>query len=206
MTDVPMTLTTSQVSLILQRAAEIDARGDTLTIEELERIATEAGIDAQATRTAIAEFIADEVPPAPAAPAPAPSTLPPPPVVHGGSGGNPVSPSPGRILAGGAVGIACGFLISTSLGGAMAGLGGIVFYILLRALQATKRGSQLDFQLQNFALWFAAIMPVSAALGAEAFVFTLITWFLTSILGGLLIRFGPREDDPTDEDVPKLRP
>ena len=76
MTDVPMKLTASQVSLILQRAAEIDARGDTLSIEELERIATEAGIDAQATRTAIAEFIADEVPPAPAASAPATAHMP----------------------------------------------------------------------------------------------------------------------------------
>ena len=198
----PMRLSPTQISLVLKRAAEIDASGDSLTVEELERIATEAGIDPQATRTAILELMADET----TVPVPAPSTSPPPPVVHGGTGGNPASPSPGRILAGGAVGIACGFLISTSLGGAMAGLGGIVFYILLRALQATKRGSQLDFQLQNFALWFAAIMPVSAALGAEAFVFTLITWFLTSILGGLLVRFGPREDDPSDEDVPKLRP
>lgn len=66
MTDPPLKLTASQVSLILQRAAEIDARGDTLSVEELERIAAEAGIDVRATRTAIAEFIAEEIPvPAP---------------------------------------------------------------------------------------------------------------------------------------------
>ena len=45
MTDAAKNISASQVSLILQRAAEIDASGDTLTVGELRRIATEAGID-----------------------------------------------------------------------------------------------------------------------------------------------------------------
>ena len=58
MTDPPLKLTTSQVSLILQRAAEIDARGDTLSVEELERIAAEAGIDGRATRVTVDASVA----------------------------------------------------------------------------------------------------------------------------------------------------
>ena len=46
MTNSPATVSASQVSLILERAAEIDARGDVLAVEELRRIAAEAGIDA----------------------------------------------------------------------------------------------------------------------------------------------------------------
>ena len=210
MTDVPIKLTASQVSLILQRAAEIDARGDTLSIEELERIATEAGIDAQATRTAIAEFIADEVPPAPAAPVPATAHMPAAQPVAAVPETRPATstiPSAGRIVAGGAVGLACGFIISTSVTGAALGVGGSVIYFLLRAVQSMKRGRQLDFQLQNFALWFAAIIGVIATMPFPedtAGPLSLV-WLLTSAVGGLLVRFGPRDEDGEDE-APRLGP
>ena len=46
MTDPHGRLSVLQVSSILQRAAENDARGDTLAVAELRRIAPEAGIDA----------------------------------------------------------------------------------------------------------------------------------------------------------------
>ena len=61
MSDTPARISASQVTLILQRAAEIDARGDSLTVEELRRIASEAGIDPEATDAAIEE-VTGEVP------------------------------------------------------------------------------------------------------------------------------------------------
>ena len=153
MTDSPVKLSASQVSLILQRASEIDARGDTLSVEELRRIAAEAGIDAGATNTAIAEIMAEEE----AAPVPAVSSAPKVPAR--------TSPFPSslRILTGGAVGVAVGFLTSISDGAAILGLGAAVMYLLLRALQNMKRGSQFDFQLQNFALWLGTMVAATAS-------------------------------------------
>lgn len=158
----PATLTASQASQILKRAAEIDARGDSMTVAELERIAGEAGIDPRATRTAIAELVAEQMP----VPVPEPA----PPTVGGPSAGNPASPSPGRIIAGGAVGAAFGFLFASSLGGAVAGSGATGVYLILRAVQAMKRGSQLDFQLQNFTLWFVSTLIFAAGGGFEGFI------------------------------------
>ncbi|WP_419936706.1 hypothetical protein [Candidatus Palauibacter sp.] len=191
----PMTLTASQVSLVLKRAAEIDARGDSMSVEELERIASEAGIDPRATRTAIAELVAAEMP------TPVPESRPP--AVTTARAGKPTTPSPGRILAGGAVGVAFGFLFASSIGGAIAASGGTMIYLILRALQGMKRGSQLDFQLQNFTLWFVAGLITAAALGAEALLLMVPCWILTAITGGLLVRFGPREEMP-EEDVPQI--
>ena len=196
MTDPPLKLTTSQISLILQRAAEIDARGDTLSVEELERIAAEAGIDGRATRTAIAEFIAEEMP----APEPQPIAAP---GVRATTSG---APSPVRIATGGAVGIACGFLLMLSTTGAALGVGATVIYLMLRAVQSMKRGRQLDFQLQNFAVWFGAVIGGLATdyLWAEDIVGPLlVAWVATSVIGALLVRFGPRAEDP-EEDVPQL--
>jgi len=193
--DPPATLTTAQVSQILKRAAEIDARGDSMTVEELERIAGEAGIDPRATRTAIAEMVAQEMP----APVPEPR----PPAVPVARAGNPASPSPGRIIAGGAVGVAFGFLFAASLGSAIAASGATGIYLILRAVQAMKRGSQLDFQLQNFTLWFVCTLIFSAAFEVEGFMLSLLCWILTSVIGGLLVRFGPREEEP-EADLPRI--
>lgn len=189
----PATLTASQVSQILKRAAEIDARGDSMTVEELERIAGEAGIDPRATRTAIAELVAPEMP----VPAPEPRS----PAVPATRAEGPASPSPGRIIAGGAVGAAFGLLVALSAPTAIAGAGATVVYLTLRAVQAMKRGSLLDFQLQNFTLWFVSSLILGAA--PEGFFLTLLCWILTSVVGGFLVRFGPREQEP-EEEIPQL--
>ncbi|MCY3598987.1 MAG: hypothetical protein OXN85_03300 [Gemmatimonadetes bacterium] len=206
MTEPPLKLTTSQVSLILQRAAEIDARGDTLSVEELERVAAEAGIDARATRTAIAEFTAEGMPAADPAPrvhaAPARHVPAGPPARTRKSS----SPSSLRILSGGAVGLAFGFIQAISESAAFLFFGGAVLYLVLRAVQSMKRGDQLDFQLQNFALWLGTLMSTLAAGVLEADEVTaiiLFIWLITSFLGGLLVRFGPREEEP-EEEVPQL--
>ena len=152
MTAPPVKLSASQVSLILQRAAEIDARGDTLTVDELRRIAAEAGIDAGATNTAIAEIMTGEEP----APVPAVPNSPKAPAK--------TSPFPSslRILTGGAVGVVLGFLASVGDVEATLGFGAAVMYLLIRAVQSMRRGSQFDFQLQNFALWFGGMVAVLA--------------------------------------------
>ena len=204
MTDPPMKLTTSQVSLILQRAAEIDARGDTLSVDELERIAAEAGIDARATRTAIAEFIADEMPVP--APEPAVPAIPQTPAVPRPRPRASSSPSPLRILSGGAVGVAFGFIQVLSDSLAFLGFGGAVLYLVLRAVQSMKRGNQLDFQLQNFALWLGTLtgtLATDVLDGDEVTAIVFFVWLVTSFLGGLLVRFGPREEEAED-DIPQL--
>ena len=79
--------------VLLPRAWEIDARGDSLTVDKLRRIAAEAGIDPQATSRAIQEILSDEEPGSEMAPAE--------------STGVPAmrskSPAPARILVGGAI-------------------------------------------------------------------------------------------------------
>ena len=191
----PMRLTAAQVSQVLKRAAEIDARGDSMTVEELERVASEAGIDPRATRTAIAEVISEEMP----IPAPDPR----PPEVTAARTGNPAFPSAGRIIGGGALGVVCGFLFALSPGSALVGFAVTGFYLLLRAVHAMKRGSQFDFQIQNFSLWFGFVLSMVVAHGAEGAMFTFLGWVFTSFLGGLLVRFGPREETPA-EDVPLI--
>ena len=86
--------------------------------------------------------------------------------------------------------------------------GASVIYLVIRALQSMKRGAQLDFQLQNFAVWFGMFVG-GAAIGrwpdAEVFAGAFLFWILTSIVGGLLVRFGPREEKPED-GVPRIEP
>ena len=42
-----------------------------------------------------------------------------------------------------------------------------VLYMVVRALQSMKKGSQLSFQLQNFAVWFGMAMG-GTAIGAAS--------------------------------------
>lgn len=187
MADPPVRLSSSQVTLILQRAAEIDARGDTLTVEELRRIANEAGIDPTATSTAIQEVLADSDA-APAEEAPAPEAS---------SGTSPVA-SQMWIVSGGAVGVALGFLTAMGEPTRPLAIGGALVYLVLRAVHGMKLGKQLEFQLQNFVLWLGAAVGSLASemfYTEEVLLVTFIAWFMTSVLGGLLIQFGPREKE-----------
>ena len=205
--DLPEKLSASQVTLILQRAAEIDARGDSLSPEELSQIAAEAGIDPVATRTAILEILAEEgsasptvAPPAPEAPASRWAAI-----------------SHRRILTGVAVGFVVGLFNldpNSWMGNAypipvdaspLAPAAGIlaIIYLVFRAVQAMKRGRQLDFQLQNFATWYGMILSV-LLLGdppwvADFALEAVLSWIVTSLLGGLLVRFGPREGDSSED-------
>lgn len=53
MNERPVRFSDSQVAHILKRAAEIDARGDSMSADDLRAIAAEAGIDPKATEAAI---------------------------------------------------------------------------------------------------------------------------------------------------------
>ena len=186
MTEPPISLSPSQVSLILQRAAEIDARGESVTVEELKRIAAEAGIDAMATTTAIQEVLAEEdsEPPPPAKPEGKPPAK------------RSLVPSPWRIAVGGALGTAFGLILPSSEFGPLSVVA-LLLYILLRVVQSMKRGTELDYQLQNFALWFGVLMgTASTDIGSgDMAMAVFFGWFLTSVIGGLLVRFGPRTSD-----------
>lgn len=187
----PVRLSSSQVSLILQRAAEIDARGDTLTVDELRRIAGEAGIDPTATTAAIQEVLGEDVflpaeePAAPKAPA-RKSSL----------------PSPHWIVTGGALGVALGFVISLQEPARPLAIGGALVYLILRAIRSMKLGAQLDFQLQNFVLWLGIAVGGWASemfFPEEVFMAAFAAWFVTSVLGGVLVQFGPREEEEEEE-------
>ena len=201
MTETPARISASQVRLILERAAEMDARGDSLTVEELRRIAAEAEIDPAATETAIQEITASIE----ATPPPTPT------VTEKGAklpAKNPKSPSPAWIATGGAVGMALGFLTALPELVGISGFGATVLYLVLRAVQSMKKSSQLSFQLQNFAVWFG--MAVGAtAIGVfsddETFAAALLFGTLSSVIGGLIVRFGPREKEPED-DVQRIGP
>ena len=198
MANPPTKVSAPQVSLILERAAEIDARGDVLTVEELRHIAAEAGIDAAATEMAIQEVMADRegaVVPAAKEGANLPVK-------------NPNAPAPEWIVAGGAVGLAFGFLTALPSVAAVPALGATTLYLVLRAVKSMKTGSQLSFQLQNLAAWLGmalaatAIGAFSPAVNVAA---ALVCWIVISVVGGLIVQFGPREEEP-DGEMPKLVP
>lgn len=181
--------------MILERAAEIDASGEVVTVEELSRIAAEAGIDSAATEIAIQEIMADrEDAPVPAVPEAGEGTRLP--------AKNPKSPSPAWIVTGGAVGTALGFI--TALPGVVGipAFGATVLYLIVRAVKSMKSGSQLSFQLQNFAVWFGLAMGGTAieavALG-EAFAAALVFWIVSSVIGGMIVQYGPREEEPAGD-------
>ncbi len=201
MSDKPARISASQVSLILQRAAEIDASGDSLTVEELRRIASEAGIDPAATEAAIEEVVVGEEPaPVPAVPVEDEKTKLP--------ARTSKVPSAVWIVASGAVGTALGFI--TSLPGPIGipAFGAAVLYLIVRTVQSMKRGAQLDFQLQNFAVWFGLFIggtAIARFADLEVLSVALLFWIVSSVVGGLIVRFGPREEDPEDE-APRIGP
>ncbi len=215
MSDSTARISAAQVTQILQRAAELDADGDALSLDELRHIATEAGIDPAATDAAIRELMAEPESASPALPtvatanapaAPAPTTPSPAPPIPAQPTAPP--PSPLRVILGGAVGMAVGFFAALPEAVGLTAFGGGILYIVTRAIQSMKRGAVLDFQLQNFTLWFGMFIgmtAIEAFPGAETFAFAFLLWIVTSVVGGLLVRFGPRHET-RDDDPPQIGP
>ena len=197
MSDSTVRISAAQVTRILQRAAELDARSDTLSLGELRHIAAEAGIAPAATDAAIRELMnkpesASDALPTPAADA-APSV----------AGVARPSPSPLRVVAGGAVGMAMGFFTALPAVVGLTAFGVGVLYLVTRAIQSMKRGAVLDFQLQNFSLWFGILfgdMAIRSRQDGEVLAFVVAWWMVSAVVGGLLVRFGPREEIREDDD------
>lgn len=187
-----------------------------MSADELRSIAAEAGIDPGATDEAIRELVAEEKG------APVISSEPGSPVVER-SPQVPASKAgwslPWRIATGGAVGAACGFVHGLSAGvivdpldpltaNAVIGLGTAALYLIARGVRCMRRGDQLDFQLENLTVWFGA------ALGAlpmitygwhidDVIAPLIVAWFLVSVVGGLLVRLG-RKDESVPTEPPKI--
>ena len=197
MSDSTVRISAAQVTRILQRAAELDARSDTLSLGELRHIAAEAGIAPAATDAAIRELMnkpesASDALPTPAADA-APSVA---------AVARP-SPSPLRVVVGGAVGMAMGFFTALPAVVGLTAFGGGILYLVTRAIQSMKRGAVLDFQLQNFSLWFGILfgdMAIRSRQDGEVLAFVVAWWMVSAVVGGLLVRFGPREEIREDDD------
>ena len=197
MSGLPTSISESQISLVLQRAAEIDAAGDTLTIDELRLIAAEAGIKPEATEHALQELFDGQdfgIQPAMADS----------PAIRADA---PVPPSPRRMLAGGAVGVALGFLIGLTNTWippspepnflALSGFIGTLAYLFRCAIKSMKRGAQLDFQMQNIVLWFGTAVGITVtypALAYDAIGVSLLIGLVAAVVGGVIIKFGPRDN------------
>ena len=197
MSDSTVRISAAQVTRILQHAAELDARSDTLTLDELRHIAAEAGIAPAATDAAIRKLMTKPEIASPALPAPAGDVAPPAPTAA------PPSPSPLRVVVSGAVGMAMGFFTALPAVVGLTAFGGGILYLVTRAIQSMKRGAVLDFQLQNFALWFGILfgdMAIRSRQDSEVLAFVVGWWIVSSVVGGLLVRFGPREEACDDED------
>jgi len=185
MTNLPETISPSQISQILQRAAEIDASGESLTVAELTRITDEAGIDRAATEAAIQEILGSEE-------APEPSM-------------SMVRPQKDTTMLsmgiGGAVGIALGLLTRLGLTLALPAVGGLALYSLFQAVRSMKRKTQLEFQLQNVVSWFAIFVSAAAGLGndiPDILAVVSLAWAASSFIGGLLVRYGPSDSELAD--------
>lgn len=198
MADLPKRFSESQISHVLERAAEIDAAGTSVSVEELRSIAAEAGIDPEATEHAIHELFGDD-------PGLGPATAGSPPSLVKAT----ASPSAGRIMAGGGIGFAAGltagldvFLPYDPWMGpnlfALGGFAGAIGYLFWRLVQSMKSGGQLDFQLQNLALCFGLAAGVTVSypiLADDGIGIALATWLVAALVGGMLIRFGQREGE-----------
>ena len=199
MTEVPARISASQVRLILERAAEIDARGDSLTVDELRQIAAEAGIDRAATEAAIQEITASaEV-----------ASQPTPTVTENEANlpaKNPTSISPPWIAAGGATGMALAFVtLELPEVAGISMLGAVAVGLILRAVRAIRKKSHLGFQLENLAVWFGmALGGVASGVFTPAMLSAVFTvWIVASVVGGLIVSYGSREEEPAD-DVPRI--
>ncbi len=65
-----------------------------------------------------------------------------------------------------------------------------------------KRRTQLDFQMQNLALWFATAVGLAGTnpiLGDDAIGMALFLWLIAAVVGGLIIKFGRRGEEPEEE-------
>ncbi len=199
----PLRFTDSQVGHILKRAAEIDARGDSLDADELRAIAAEAGIDPEATDAAIRELLAEEEGAPVPWPEPGSSVAENDPRVPARKAGLPL---PWRIAAGGAVGAACGFMIGLAASGfvfvpgtAVIGAGTTILYLATRAALNMKRGDQPGFQIENLAVWLGIALVAMPVLGPFFVQPLLVAWFLAAVVGGFLVRFGSKDEGDTDE-------
>ena len=180
-----------QVRRILQRASEIDAHGEHASVDELRRIAREAGIDLRAMELAISEVVDGTGPPALApeadvqrrTSAPARDTL-----VQ-------------SILLGALAGVSGGALFGVGMMTIVAGLGfgGLFLFSLVRAAQLGRKGAILEFELQNLvtmALAAAAAVPFAGPLyDDDVAAGLMMLWIVTAVLGGGLVWWLGRDDD-----------
>lgn len=175
-------LTAEQVSLVLKRAAELDARGPSVSAEELIAIAAEAGLDPAATRAAIEEITAPK--PLPATPTrsfmSAPSLL--------------------STVGGGVLGFMLGLIGTASLGPGigMPALGGTLIFTLYRWLRRRGSESRLVLFFEHFVTWLSFIVGAAAAdnrMSVDIMIMAMLAGAITSVLC-LVLPHGSRTQTP----------
>lgn len=187
----PGDFTPAQVRRILQRASEIDAHGEHASVEELLRVAREAGIDRRAMERAIAEVAAGDAPTLPA-----PST----PLMLASPDRDTLVPS---ILTGAGVGLVAGVftgvVVSSPVG--VAGIAALFVFALVRAAQLGRKGALLEFEIQNLVtmgLAFAGMIAFQGPLAEELSAVVMLLWVVTSVIGGGLVWWLGRDAPDSD--------
>lgn len=174
---LPLRLSPDQVSLILKRAGELDAKGSSLTSQEVLEIAAEAGLDPFAAETAMRDILAGEASPTalPTAAGPSVQST----VLHA---------SVGVIL--GVVAAAISSPINT-----LPALGGVVLFALFRLLHGRFRETKLTLFFENLVTWLAfgigAGIANNSDYSVQLMVLALPIWLLTSIIAVALPRGMP---------------
>lgn len=175
-------LTADQVSVILKRAAELDARGPTVTADELIAIASEAGLDPAATRAAIDEVFAPKPIAVPVAK----------PFMSG--------PSLLSTAGSGVLGFLLGLIGTASLGPGIGlpAFGGTLIFTLYRWLRRRGTQSRLTLFFEHFVTWLSFVVGAGAAdnrMSPDIMLIAIITWAITSGLS-LALPHGKQTQTP----------
>lgn len=190
-TTLPDRFSPEEVRRILQRASEIDAHGEHAEVDELLRIARDAGIDLRAMEQAMAEVASGVDRPLPV-PTEAPSAKP----VRAQAPDTMVR----SILSAAGFGVGAGLVIGLIPDLYGLALGSLFVYSLVRAVQLGRKGGLLEFELQNLVLMLVSgltALPFLGFMDDELLAGVLVVWMVMTVLGGLVTWWRGRSgDDP----------
>jgi len=158
---------------VLHRAAEFDVRDQSLSIDELRRMAADVRIGRESIDAAINEVLA----------------------TRGQRSSDLPMVDLRSILISCGVGILMGFA-TTLPAFALPGIVVAVLYLAVCAVTCLQTRAVLRFQVLNFALWVTGALTAllnENNVPQDVALATFLNWGISAIVGGLLIAFGRRK-------------
>ncbi len=159
---------------VLQRAAEFDVRGQSLTVSELRRMADDVQIERESVETAIKEVL----------------------TAKGRKSGHLPAFERRSLLFSAGVGVAMGFATALPSVFALPGIVAAVLYLAICAVTCMQSRAVLRYQVVNAVVWTAgalAALPHESNVAQDVALATFLNWVITAIVGGLMIAFGKRK-------------